>query len=247
MSANDDISSVRKHNRIDGYNLAINSTNSDNSLLINYRSSVRILKITFNPTESNIGDTFDLAWQSVNSVAIKRMVVNPNSTGMIITLLTSQRFNNGWRIVISRNGISTVLGEIIKVEYSNTFTNPQVILTIDRNTSDSVPVIFQTEGINLINYNIPLMSNITMVDTTKIIYEPKYNHGSYYLLNRMKGKLRKQIINAQNLSEVKELLKNIPIDNITHDINEKQLVLTYNTISTESKMFVFYIDLVSVQ
>lgn len=227
--------------RIDGYSLNI-STGGTNELTIDHIIPTIINKITFKPVEANIGDSFDLAWKSVEPIARLRMIVNPNITGITITISTSQLFELGWHIVISRNNINMILGDIVRIQYND---NNTVTLQIQRNNNyKDVPVIFQTEGINLINYNISLMSNISIVDTDPIVYENK-TRGRYHESNILNYEI-KQLIStgAITASSVENILYDL--GDIIDNIDNRQLVLKYNLNDNTSKTFVFYVDLTVV-
>lgn len=168
-----ELNRLRSPSLIGGYNLTTN-VSSSNMLIINYNVPVVIERITFRPTVNNVDDTFSLSLQSKSIVGSLSMTVVPNSTGQIMTFNTQYDFGIGWQIVISRGEISTILGAVSSVEITGTGNNRQVRLVVIRDQSIVIPALFQIEGINQINYSIPLMSNMLMVDAEPILYTSEF-------------------------------------------------------------------------
>lgn len=164
------MSVIPNYRRIDGYSVPVN-TDLPNSLIISYRFPITLLKTTFNPRSNNLNDQFDYFIRSSASLGSVSTSLSSGTTDFTVTFNSDQRFRAGWHLVYSRRNVSSVVGEIVNVEYGTSGRNTTVTLTIHRSVNDPIDSSFATVANTQIRYAIPLMLNITIVNGDPIVYD----------------------------------------------------------------------------
>jgi len=190
-------SSGSRVRQINGYNLTTNGELTT-SLTISFSNTIRLNRITFKPTTSNVGDNFDLRIQSNELLDSVSLAIRPGSSGQNINLTTNIDLRRGWELLADRENQQLSLGTITNVTVINEATTPTISVTVQRDPNLSIPPIFQVTGLTDIRYSIPLMNNIFIVDDEKIVYEA--HSYSFFSINNERDS--PNILNASSINRI---------------------------------------------